>query len=98
MANSALSIPPQIDLFGWDTAFVISLTKANEAIKAQKSSPTTFELTVTSITNTVDAAINGTWGDWSLTTNSGGSTIALLCPITSGTFTSVKEPDSPFDL
>jgi hypothetical protein len=97
MTNPARRVAPKIDLFGWDTVFVISLTKANEAIKSQKSSPKTFALTETSRTGAA-TSITGTWGDWSLTTNGGGQNIALLCPITSGTFTSATDPDARFDL
>jgi hypothetical protein len=89
---------PSLDLFGWDTTFVISLTRANEAIKARKSSPTTFELTETSRSGAVTAAIKGTWGDWSLTPKGDGQNIVLLCPITSGSFTSLLDPDTSFDL
>lgn len=86
-----------IDLFGWDTSYAISYTKANEAIKAMKSTPPEFAHDDQRNGATV-ASIKGTWGDWQFTTNGDGQNLTMMCPITGGAYTTLTEPGLTFDL
>ncbi|WP_137842865.1 TULIP family P47-like protein [Bacillus sp. 2SH] len=79
-----------IDLFGYDTAFGISFTKVNEAIKKKGVTPKSFSHTHTSPPSTKHQTIKtliGEWGDWKINTQSSGKTITLACPIKSGSYT-----------
>ncbi|HYG59004.1 MAG TPA: TULIP family P47-like protein [Symbiobacteriaceae bacterium] len=87
-----------IDLFGWDTAYGISFTKANEAIKALKSTPVGFTLANKNAHGTEVANVDGKWGDWQLTTNGDGQNLTMKCPITAGTYTTITEAGTTFDL
>ncbi|HEY3365327.1 MAG TPA: TULIP family P47-like protein [Symbiobacteriaceae bacterium] len=86
-----------IDLFGWDTSYAISYTKANEAIKALKSTPPDFSHLDQRGGQTV-AGVTGKWSDWQFTTNGDGQNLTMICPITSGTYTTTTEPGLSFDL
>lgn len=73
-------MPSEIDLFGWDTAFAISYAQANAAIVAAKSTPPTFDYT----DSDTGVRVQGTWGDWQITTGGDGQNLQMSCPITSG--------------
>lgn len=72
-----------IDLNGWDTAFVISLAKANESIVKNKVTPPQIDYKIATQDDTV---IQGTWGDWQFTADGGGQLIDFCCPLLKGTF------------
>ena len=66
-----------IDLNGWDTAFVISLAQANKAISKTGSTPPKFN---------VKDILFGDWDTWQFTTNGGGQLIQFNCPAKTGTY------------
>lgn len=86
-----------IDLFGWDTVFAISFAEANQAIKNLKSTPASFKAEDYNKQKQSVGSITGTWGDWSITTDSDGQNILLKCPIHHGSYTTISETKS-FDL
>lgn len=73
-----------IDLGGWHTASAVTYRALNEAIIAQGVTPSGIQYT----SGDGSAAIDGTFGPWSLTVGAGaGTRVMLNLPITSGTFT-----------
>ena len=79
-----------IDLFGYDTAFGISFTKVNEAIKKKGVTPKSFLHTHKSPENPKHATIKtltGEWDDWKVNAHSSGKNLTLTCPIKSGSYT-----------
>jgi len=75
----------QADLFGWDTTFAISFTKANQAIKNNKSSPSNFELPWPS-KDKDNRTLYGSWAPWRLDIGSSGGDILMRCPVIKGDF------------
>lgn len=76
---------PIIDLFGWDTAFVVTFEYLNYVISNQKSTPKSFYLQNVKKEITT-AEIKGNWSDWSITTGSDGQNLSMKCPISDGKF------------
>ncbi|VFN01529.1 MAG: P-47 protein [Candidatus Kentron sp. G] len=71
------------DLFGWDTIFAISFTKANETIANNASSPKQFEMPWPS-QGADKRTLQGNWGPWRLEIGGSGGTILMRCPVTTG--------------
>ncbi|WP_212745297.1 TULIP family P47-like protein [Bacillus sp. 2SH] len=84
----------KIDLFGYDTAFGISFTKVNEAIKKKKVTPSNFLHSVSYANGATIRELKGEWDDWKLSTNSSDNVISLICPIKSGHYTYKHKTES----
>ena len=84
----------KIDLFGYDTAFGISFTKVNEAIKKKKVTPPNFSRNVPHANGATIRELTGEWDDWKLSTNSSDNVISLICPIKSGHYTYKHKTES----
>lgn len=84
-----------VDLFGWDTVFGISYTKANQAIRDLKSTPPKFDYDDEK-GGVQKGTLTGQWGDWQLTTKGDGQNLTLQCPIVQGTFTTIMESGTTF--
>lgn len=63
------------DTLNWDTVFAIPISKVNEAIKKQKSSPHNFQY------KKGHGNVKGDFGDWQITKGGDGSYIRLTIPI-----------------
>ena len=65
------------DTHGWDTAFGVRFSEINEDISKTKSSPATFQYAA----QDGSVSIEGTFGDWQLTTNSDGFLVHVELPV-----------------
>lgn len=79
------------DTYGWDTVFAISFTDVNAAIAQKKSSPREFNQEV--VDDDTKVVINGSFGDWRVSTGGDGQNLWMQLPIPkltlSGTFSGV---------
>jgi hypothetical protein len=89
----------ETDLFGWDTVFAISYTKANEAIANNKSSPANFELPWPAKGDD-KRTLYGNWGPWRLDMGASGGGLIMRCPVTTGSlwFSNTWVPRTEIDL
>lgn len=80
------TLPESINLYGWDTAFVTSFTKANQAIKNCNVTPPSFNYSANNSSGAQIGQLQGDWDAWQLSTNGGGQNLTLECPVKKGTF------------
>lgn len=78
----------QIDTYGWDTQYLMTFNKVNEAIARNNVSPTEFNAHQSAPNSQlVNYELKGTWGTWEMSLDhggGGGQLVMLKCPVKSG--------------
>ncbi|MCC6461681.1 MAG: TULIP family P47-like protein [Saprospiraceae bacterium] len=87
---------PKASTNGWDTVYAIRVPDVNQAIVKQKTSPTSFQNSMTDPTYGITTAIKGNFSDWQITLGGDGENLNMVVPVTTGTFT-LNNKDTALD-
>ena len=72
------AVEPEVETFGWDTVFAVSIADVNRAITRAGIPPMSFQF------EDEDGSVTGTFGTWQLCRGGDGNFVCFAIPITAG--------------